>query len=216
VAAHPDREETVLEALLTGTRDEQDAEVQALFAASPGLRQRFERMRRLAFDLDRIGAADRDLLADAVSRPSPLDGEARQLVERRRGPVRPFPFRLITAAAVLLGALLGVWLLRGRTADEDSTLGLRAREQWPVGPVHDYERFRWNLSLPPECVYVLRFFDDGGTLLFPVDHLTATEWRPDADRRRQMTARMQWQVEVQDLTGRTRDGIGPVTVYLQH
>jgi hypothetical protein len=210
-------DEVLLAALLTGERREDEGEVQARLLARPALRDRWDHVRALATDLDSAGADDREFLDAALRQPSQLEPLAREIALRLRS--RPHPFRrgllAAAAAAALIGILLTVWWQRPRAATERSSLGVAAGELWPRGAVQDFELFRWNLPCPPEGHYLLRFFADGpgGKLLFEQIVDDSMQWRPDRDRRAQMTASMAWEVEVRDRSGNTKGGAGPVTIF---
>jgi hypothetical protein len=220
-------DETLLEALLSGARREDDAEVQAVLLARPELRERLERIRHLAADLDSGATADAELLREALRRPSPLDGAARELALRSLLRPRRFrgPLTIAVAVAAAIVAVLTVWLAmpRSRPAGEDDTLGhqtvadLAPRELRPSGAVADYTLFRWNLPLPREGSYVLRFRDGGpdGRVLLQLS-LETNRWSPTPAQRSQLTKRMSWDVRAYDRAGTERDAIDPVDVWLAH
>ncbi|MGE3172460.1 MAG: hypothetical protein AB7O97_07510 [Planctomycetota bacterium] len=213
------RGEAVLADWIAGVRGDADPEVLALLAERPELREQVERMRALASALDDAGG--RSWRSAATAQPSPFDDAARRLVTERLAARRPRRAAAWLAAAALLvgGVGGGLWWSRGPdAADERSTLGLADRDLSPKGAVAAYMEFAWRLSRAPDCTYRVRFraAEAGGGILYESGPLTESPWVADDEARAAFRDRMTWEVDVVDAAGQVVDGIGPVTVHLEH
>jgi hypothetical protein len=213
--------EGLLAQLIAGERREDEPQVRQLLSARPDLRERLARLRALAGRLDAIGAAGRAAVAEAHAQGSPLESQVRPMLDAasRVGPARARRVAAAAAAAALVLAALAFALLARTPArpTRDSTLGPAPGALQPRGAVAAFDRFSWNLPLPPAGTYVLRFFDATGAgerLLLEVDAGTRQQWSPSVEQRARMSARMRWEVEARDAAGVPRGGAGPVTVYL--
>lgn len=193
--------DALLADVISGERSLQDVEVQRLLAAQPELRAEFERVRRLAGELDDVGAHQRDILAAALG-PAASTGMA----ARRRWPW--VLGALAAAAAVVIGILVsrepGVPI-----AGENHRLGAREIRSFVPAPgstVTGIERFSWSATLPPDGSYVIevcRRQQDGsrGDPVVPPTRTVAAEWLPGAAERASLQGPLLWRVGAFDFEG---------------
>jgi hypothetical protein len=188
--------EALLRAVLAGEMEETHPAVAALFTADPFVRERLQRMRRLAGQMGLVGREDRTLVHDAGAAGTAHDIALRRAITG----VLPRPRRrriwLAGVAALALAALALSWLLRDDGPTESNTLGGGQIKMQPNGPVERYELFQWDLRVQRRCEYTLRFYVEGvaGELLFEKHGIPTNRWQPEAEDLARMQPRMTWTV----------------------
>ncbi len=142
-------------------------EASSLLAQRPELRERLEAARLLASDLDRHGALQQAVLAEARRlERQPAEERLADLLLRRsdgaRAPARKRAWSLALAAAALLAFVVAARFLRpgaGSAGGPDELLGPALELLEPVGEVSSFDAFRWTPPARPANAYVVVVHD---------------------------------------------------------
>lgn len=204
-------DDALLAALLAGDRRSDEADVQARFAAQPELHTAWQQLRDCAAATERVGAADRELLAEALATSSPLETDVAHWVRQRLRPRRSRHGPVLLAIAALLAIVLSVvlWPHRAPPSEDGHLNGNAAVTVSPVDFFDATTQFHWTLPLGGGEYFRLRFREDGDVVDFDVPQ---SPWHPKPTEFAKLPAQAWWQVLV------VRGGAaaeGTVPVFLQ-
>lgn len=212
---HRSEHEVLLAEALSGERRATDPEVAALLAGCAACRERWSALQAVSARLDEAAGARRADLAQ-LGRGAPAPGEERVLAtmqrlaleepQSRRKVRRP----LVAAAAVLLVAALLVRAFLGGGGDGPGGLWLGPKPLHliaPRGKVDAFERFQWTYD-GEAAAFDLRIYAedaDGRELQHEIHRWKETTWSPEAEVLRSLPARIVWQVDALDDSGKLLD-----------
>jgi len=208
MSEHAPEHEELLAVLLAGERTAEDPEVAARLRACPHCRERWDRLREAAAQVEQVGSERRALLAE-LQHVGPAAGEERVLAtlqglagERApagRRPRRAFAW-LAAAALLVVSGWIARALLVGR--EEPVTLGPTSFEDMaPRGAAASFERFSWRYTGPEAESFALHIYAEtdgplGDALIDTL--LKETTWTPGAAEREKLPARIRWKVDAFD------------------
>lgn len=225
---HSERHEEILQRILTGDLDPEGDEARQQLEACADCRRELEGMRALLSELDAAGAFERSVLEEASElADAPGLGDVERVLKAEMsgaqvdleapilaGPRPAARARLVTWAAVIAAAIIGVVLLQGllgtNTNDRstEQTMGTEGIEGIelvrPLQPGDGFGTFEWNYDLPPGMTFEVVVHDaDPEARTEPLHResdLTENRWTPDE----KLTAEWRsicWYVEVIDESG---------------
>jgi hypothetical protein len=210
LSAHPREHEELLAALVCGERDAGEPEVALLLRTCAACRADWEGLRATAADLERAGAARREVLAGQAELAG-APGEERVLATLTGLAPRP-PRRLVSRAVLLAAAaavLLASWLvwrgLRGSAEREPVVLGPGDLALVsPRGPGADFSSFSWEYH-GDAVAFELRVFAlvDGrrGDECFPATRWRGTTWTTPPELLAALPPAIEWEVTAFDDLG---------------
>lgn len=192
----------LLQAVLTGDRDPEDADVQARCRRDPAFARRLAELQDTAETLERA-AAEAHAVRRAAAGMRDTPGEdrlARVLGPRTRGPALK---RVLWVGAAAAGIVVAVLLRRGEREHDEEPLWMGAevvRIQHPRGRVTDYAPILWDGHLPPRAEYRITIEADAAAdaagPTFLEHRTTETQWTPPAEDLSRLGDRIRVEVAV--------------------
>ena len=208
--------EQVLEDIMSGNLSEDDPRARRALDNTPGLRDRLQRLKDLASNLDAAGDAAQTSLQQELDRRGDWMPKIESVLDEDEDQDRPIPWPMLLAAAAILGVLgwLGSGLLGDppeHLGDEDIYMGGQGEgDLWPEGDYQAGAAFGWGFEVPPNGHFEVVFYDASD----PIDPVLvarvgdATKWTPEATDLEKLQGEMYWELVAVEADGSTSRSLG--------